>query len=561
MKSETQACMPDCRKEPVDCKLSEWSYWSDCSKTCEGGQKTRTRTVEQEAKFGGKTCGDSAEGLQLKEVAACNDDLTCVEPVDCAVEEWGSWDVCSKTCGGGQQYRERGVAAYPKHAGAGAKLCENLSLREVRACAEEECKSPIDCAWGYWSDWSPCSATCGGGQKSRFRKVDVSPKYGGALCHPLSKHEVEACNMEECGPNGGCIDAKWTEWSKWSACTATCGKGYKYRVRTVAQQANECGQPLEGLARQFMECGELPICGDEPEDCEMSSWSYWGDCSNSCNGIKERTRSISKYSKGMGAACEGALKEVEPCNVDVCVPKEPKNCELSGWTSWSECSQSCDGGIKYRTRHITQFPENGGTPCSDALKEVTACNYAVCSSRIDCKWTEWNDWSSCSKECGGGQRNRFRSIAVMPLNGGVPCDHKASGETEPCNTHTCGTVNFCYFGQWSDWGDCSSSCGLGTQGRERTLALTSEAVTADEEVIASGTVLNLLFHSPHRSSVRYFGAFITGMFVSTGLMFAAMHMFMARGHVTFSTSNPMHFASDIEARQQSLVANDFEMVE
>jgi hypothetical protein len=85
-------------------------------------------------------------------------------------------------------------------------------------------------------------------------------------------------------------------------------------------------------------------------------------------------------------------------------------------------------------------------------------------------------------------------------------------------------------------------------------------VSANQDVIASGTVLynviGTVFHSPHRSSVRYFGAFVTGMFVSTGLMFAAMHMFMSRGHVTlsFDRSNPMNFASaDVEARQQALL--------
>lgn len=46
---------------PVDCLLSEWSAWSDCSVACGGGVQSRTRTVLREASNGGVSCGELVE--------------------------------------------------------------------------------------------------------------------------------------------------------------------------------------------------------------------------------------------------------------------------------------------------------------------------------------------------------------------------------------------------------------------------------------------------------------------------------------------------------------------
>ena len=35
----------------VDCVVSQWSGWGECSATCEAGEEIRTRTVETDAEF------------------------------------------------------------------------------------------------------------------------------------------------------------------------------------------------------------------------------------------------------------------------------------------------------------------------------------------------------------------------------------------------------------------------------------------------------------------------------------------------------------------------------
>ncbi len=59
---------PSCEpEEPIDCEVSAWSEWSECSEECGGGIRTRTRTVITPPENGGQECG------ALKETQACNE--------------------------------------------------------------------------------------------------------------------------------------------------------------------------------------------------------------------------------------------------------------------------------------------------------------------------------------------------------------------------------------------------------------------------------------------------------------------------------------------------------
>ena len=60
--------------QKVDCVLSNWSHWSPCTVSCGGGQRSRSRIIEQEAGWGGRECiGD------LGETSSCNNE--CCLPI------------------------------------------------------------------------------------------------------------------------------------------------------------------------------------------------------------------------------------------------------------------------------------------------------------------------------------------------------------------------------------------------------------------------------------------------------------------------------------------------
>ena len=54
----------------------------------------------------------------------------------------------------------------------------------------------VDCEVEDWSSWSDCSATCGGGTKTRGRGVVQEAENGGAACPTLE--EEEPCNTDQC---------------------------------------------------------------------------------------------------------------------------------------------------------------------------------------------------------------------------------------------------------------------------------------------------------------------------------------------------------------------------
>ena len=56
-------------KVPVECEW-DWTEWSDCTKTCENGTKTRSPIISQEALHGAPSCPSN-------ETEFCNTDVFC----------------------------------------------------------------------------------------------------------------------------------------------------------------------------------------------------------------------------------------------------------------------------------------------------------------------------------------------------------------------------------------------------------------------------------------------------------------------------------------------------
>lgn len=68
--------------------------------------------------------------------------------------------------------------------------------REVEACADSPC--PVDGGYSSWTDWSSCSATCGGSIQLRYRSCNNPvPQYGGLPCFGASE-ETRLCATEPC---------------------------------------------------------------------------------------------------------------------------------------------------------------------------------------------------------------------------------------------------------------------------------------------------------------------------------------------------------------------------
>merc|ERR1712096_174281 len=78
----------------------------------------------------------------------------------------------------------------------------------------------------------------------------------------------------------------------------------------------------------------------------------------------------------------------------------------SNWSKFSECSKLCGGGFKVRTRQCKSPPGKAGLGCMGASQEVASCNTQCCP--IMGQYSEWSQWSECSKPCAGGIQYRSR---------------------------------------------------------------------------------------------------------------------------------------------------------
>ena len=355
---------------------------------------------------------------------------------DCPIwTEWTNWTECSLSCGGGTQQRIRDCVL-PK---LDELVCDG-DRKEVRSCNTDAC--PV---WTDWTEWTPCSVSCGGGKKVKTREC-VLPKALGwerlqLLC-PGDREVVSDCNSNPCPAP--------SEWSGWSECSKSCGGGTRTKIRECVNQRDKDGNPCKADLILTEDCNQNPCP-------EWTDWTEWTACSKSCGGgtRKKVRQCLLPKTSNNETACRGDSEMEETCGSADCPTLTP-------WSDWTTCSQSCGGGSKRRVRDCKlERVGINDNPCNEALEEVSGCNEKECP-----KWTDWSDWTECSVSCGGGSRTKIRecifddgSSSDDPLDCG---DGGSRNETEDCNKDPCPA-----FTPWSEWSTCSVTCGGGKRQRAR----------------------------------------------------------------------------------------------
>ena len=111
-----------------------------------------------------------------------------------------------------------------------------------------------------WGSWSPCSATCGTGTRTRTALSCQGPFYAGMPCSG-SGTDTESCQGELLSPlityinapttvtNIYAVEGTWTTWEPWGACSSSCGIGTQSRTRNFTG-----GMPCIGNKTDAQNC-------------------------------------------------------------------------------------------------------------------------------------------------------------------------------------------------------------------------------------------------------------------------------------------------------------------
>uniref|UniRef100_A0A3Q4HY63 Uncharacterized protein n=1 Tax=Neolamprologus brichardi TaxID=32507 RepID=A0A3Q4HY63_NEOBR len=324
---------------------------------------------------------------------------------------WTPWGHCSVSCGAGLQSRYR-FCSSPRPSGRGLPCTGPHHEDQVCIIAPKRhvfnvmrWLFPGDGGWCEWSEWTPCSRTCGAESVTRYRSCSCpEPEAGGEPCS--GEQEV---HILQCQSVPGChVDGGWSQWGAWTECSLSCGGGVKFRRRLCDNPSPQSGgRGCLGDAEQQRDCN-THLCTVGP----WLPWSQWSECSVSCGGGQQYHSHVCS-----SPACSGLSRQSKICNTHVCLGLLPVQYLYP-------CSLSCGGlGLKTRSRGCTQpAPAHGGRDCQGPRRETTYCQAPDCPGTLErlCRTR-----AVCNM-CSSGMKVRFMKSCFSPPATVVPTEEPAT---------------------------------------------------------------------------------------------------------------------------------------
>ncbi|XP_074001245.1 thrombospondin type-1 domain-containing protein 7B [Numenius arquata] len=306
----------------VDCRLSAWSAWSQCSHTCgAGGQMVRGRSVVLQAVGEGRPCPE-----QLTQHRSCP-----VKP--CYSWLLGPWSPCrvqGGQCGDGLQVRNLTCVVHDASVSATSKPVENALCGELpskESVLQLPCSVPCpgDCHLTEWSEWSSCELTCINGRsfettgrQSRSRAFIVQSPENQESCSG-QEMETRPCS------GGKCYDYVW-KTSLWrdNERTVWCQRSDGINVtggcalRTKPAEVRHCSPACR---KPFSYCTQRGVCGCERGYTEIMRSNGFLDYCMKVPGLEDKkadVKTIAGKNKPVNSKMHDIFKgwSIQPFNPD-----------------------------------------------------------------------------------------------------------------------------------------------------------------------------------------------------------------------------------------------------
>ncbi|CAL4072077.1 unnamed protein product, partial [Meganyctiphanes norvegica] len=180
-----------------DCKVSDWSPWSQCTASCGTGTKEKTRQVMIQQLGGGRRCPKRLQKKKTCNRPPCNNGFGGLESESLLRETpYEPYTEYSNP----SLFRAPEIAQTPLgQLGVGGSSWDHRieeTPTSFQTDVEENYESG-DCVMGEWGPWSPCTHTCGtDALQQRFRSIISKPHGHGEECGPRLQRRF--CTLPPC---------------------------------------------------------------------------------------------------------------------------------------------------------------------------------------------------------------------------------------------------------------------------------------------------------------------------------------------------------------------------
>jgi len=356
---------------------TSWSSWGTCSRNCGGGWQFRSRGIAKPPSNGGRACDSD----QMLDSQSCNTDVPC--GLDCIAGNPNTvpWGPCPSCMRDGEPAVQSKVVPPFREATEGGRDCALSEVFYVRSCSSlMPCPADADCVIDPTPSYvTPCSEPCGGGVQLAYHTVSTPPSGNGIPCDWSQIMTTQECNSQSCA----CGDSNWPD--VWGECSVACGPGIQFQTRVPANDDDRC--PLV-----------------RSQTCTVTSTCTVPAGKTTCDAPSADFVQVLCYMK-----CAQMPLPSYPLSVT----------DATGATSVF-CSVSED--------------------MMNSVCGAGAWDGSDCAAPQNCEVSTWSSWSACSlPQCdsnfvGGGISTRVRTITQLARYGGKPCSDYLLLANMPCNT-------------------------------------------------------------------------------------------------------------------------------